>query len=216
MAYGISVCHFYLSLYSLYEIASDSRNKLQRVASYFLGESIDGTEGFKAKVALIFYIVKSVNKSFPIGIELISPWVCLGVGHHMKVVWSIIIVNMKYSQAVAKESNILIEISSHKICVSHVKTNLKSVAALVTYAYYFLCPWNDGGADVFVLCVWMEHILNTAIYVIFFKSRNVSAVKLNFLTEVMTVESDLDAATLDTAVVAAGKAFSSKVSISRL
>ena len=48
------------------------------------------------------------------------------------------------------------------------------------------------------------------------KIKGVSAVKLNFLTEVMTVESDLDAATLDTAVVAAGKAFSSKVSISRL
>ena len=48
------------------------------------------------------------------------------------------------------------------------------------------------------------------------KIEGVSAVKLNFLTEVMTVESDLDAATLDTAVIAAGKAFSSKVSISRL
>ena len=43
----------------------------------------------------------------------------------------------------------------------------------------------------------------------------VSAVKLNFLTEVMTVESDLDAATLDAAVIAAGKAFNAKVVITR-
>lgn len=44
----------------------------------------------------------------------------------------------------------------------------------------------------------------------------VSSVKLNFLTEVMTVESDLDAATLDAAVIAAGKAFNTKVVISRI
>ena len=44
----------------------------------------------------------------------------------------------------------------------------------------------------------------------------VSSVKLNFLTEVMTVESDLDAATLDAAVIAAGKSFNTKVVISRI
>ena len=48
------------------------------------------------------------------------------------------------------------------------------------------------------------------------KIEGVESVKLNFLTEVMTVESDLDAATLDVAVIAAGKAFNAKVAISRL